>query len=160
MLRRRALLSCVVLVPLALTGCATLPGRDPPVVTVAGIEPMQGEGMEMRMLVKLRVQNPNDAPIDYNGASVQLEVFGKSFASGVSDAAGTVPRFGESVVSIPVTISMLAVARQAMSAMNSGTVPDKIPYELSGKLSGSLFSSVRFSSKGELELPKGAAKAM
>jgi hypothetical protein len=47
-----------------------------------------------------------------------------------------------------------------MSAMNSGTVPDKIPYELSGKLSGSLFSSVRFSSKGELELPKGAAKAM
>jgi LEA14-like dessication related protein len=160
MLRRRALLACVVLVPLALAGCATLPGRDPPVVTVAGIEPMQGEGMEMRMLVKLRVQNPNDAPIEFNGASVQLEVFGKSFANGVSDQAGTVPRFGESVVSIPVTISMLAIARQAMSAMNSGTVPDRVPYELSGKLSGNLFSSVRFSSKGELELPKGAAKAM
>jgi LEA14-like dessication related protein len=159
-LRRRALLACIALVPLALSGCATLPGRDPPQVTVAGIEPLQGEGMEMRMLVKLRVQNPNDSPIDYNGASVQLEVFGKSFASGVSDAAGTVPRFGESVVSIPVTISMLAIARQAMSAMNSGTVPDRIPYEMSGKLSGSMFSSVRFSSKGELELPKGAAATM
>lgn len=158
--RRRALLACVALAPLVLSGCATLAGRDPPQVTVAGIEPLQGEGMEVRMLVKLRVQNPNDSPIDYNGASVQLQVFGKSFASGVSDAAGTVPRFGESVVSIPVTISMLAIARQAMSAMNTGTVPDRIPYEMSGKLSGSMFSSVRFSSKGELELPKGTAATM
>jgi LEA14-like dessication related protein len=158
--RRRALLACVALVPLVLSGCATLPGRDPPQVTVAGLEPLQGEGMEMRLLVKLRVQNPNDSPIDYNGASVQLSVFGKSFASGVTDAAGTVPRFGESVVSIPVTISMFAVARQAMGAMGAGKVPEKVPYELSGKLSGSLFSSVRFTSKGELELPKGAAAGM
>jgi LEA14-like dessication related protein len=158
--RRRALLACVALAPLVLSGCATLPGRDPPQVTVAGIEPLEGEGMEMRMLVKLRVQNPNDAPITYDGASVQLAVFGKSFASGVSDAAGTVPRFGETVVSIPVTISMFAIARQAMSAMGTGTVPDRIPYEMSGKLSGSLFSGVRFKSKGELELPKGAAAAM
>lgn len=157
--RRRALLAAVALAPFLLSACATLPGRDPPVVTVAGLEPLPGEGMEMRMLVKLRVQNPNDAPIDYNGASVQLQVFGKSFASGVSDAAGTVPRFGESVVSIPVTISMFAIARQAMSAMGTGKVPDRVPYELSGKLSGSLFSSVRFSSKGELELPKSAGSA-
>ena len=157
---RRTLLAAVAFVPFFLTACATLPGRDPPQVTVAGIEPLQGEGMEMRMLVKLRVQNPNDAPIDFNGASVQLSVFGKSFASGVSDAAGTVPRFGESVVAIPVTISMFAIARQAMGAMGTGKMPEQIPYELSGKLSGSLFSTVRFTSKGELDLPKGAAKTM
>jgi LEA14-like dessication related protein len=158
-MNRRLLLPWILLAGLV-AGCATLPERDPPQITVAGVEPLQGEGLELRLLVKLRVQNPNDAPIDYNGASVQLQVFGKSFASGVSDAAGTVPRFGESVVSIPVTISMFAIARQAMSAMGTGKVPDRVPYELSGKLSGSLFSSVRFSSKGELELPKGAAGAM
>jgi LEA14-like dessication related protein len=155
MIPRRHALAFAAFAALALSGCATLRG-DPPQVTVAGIEPLQGEGMEMRMLVKLRVQNPNDAAIDYDGASVQLDVFGKSFASGVSDAAGTVPRFGESVVAIPVTVSMMAIARQALGMMNEAKMPEKVPYELSGKLSGSAFSSVRFRSKGELELPKGA----
>ena len=56
-------------------------GRDPLKVTVAdGIEPLQGQGMEMRMMVKLRVQNPNDAPVDYSGVAVDMEVQGKSFA--------------------------------------------------------------------------------
>ena len=34
------------------------PQRDPLQVTVAGIEPLESQGMEMRMLVKLRIQNP------------------------------------------------------------------------------------------------------
>ena len=62
---------------LLLAACASLRARrDPLQVTVAGIEPMQGQGMELRMLVKLRVQNPNDAPIDYDGVSLKLEVQG------------------------------------------------------------------------------------
>src|SRR5262245_59261874 len=81
--------------PLLIQGCATLQHRDPLQVTVAGIEPLQGQGMELRMLVKLRVQNPNDAPIEYNGAAVEMIVQGKTFATGVIDASGTVPRFGE-----------------------------------------------------------------
>ncbi|HKU70679.1 MAG TPA: Water stress and hypersensitive response domain-containing protein, partial [Burkholderiales bacterium] len=48
------------------TACASLPDRDPVQVQVAGIEPLPGEGMEMRMLVKLRVQNPNNDPVDYD----------------------------------------------------------------------------------------------
>src|SRR5262245_23995663 len=84
-----------------LCGCASMQARDPLQVTVAGIEPLQGQGLELRMNVKLRVQNPNDAPVEYNGVAVQMDVQGKTFASGVSDAAGTVPRFGEAVVSVP-----------------------------------------------------------
>jgi len=68
-------------------------GRDPPQVTVAGFEPLEGQGMELRLNVKLRVQNPNDSPIDYNGVSVQMNVQGKSLATGVSPASGSVPRF-------------------------------------------------------------------
>jgi hypothetical protein len=48
---------------LCIGGCTTLPGRDPLQVTVAGIEPLQGEGLELRMLTKLRVQNPNESPV-------------------------------------------------------------------------------------------------
>ena len=76
-------------------------------MTVAGIEPLQGEGIELRLLTKLRVQNPNDAPIDYRGVYVKIELQGKTFATGVTDATGTVPAFGESVIEVPVTASAM-----------------------------------------------------
>ena len=52
-------------VALILGSCAALTARDPLQVTVAGIESLPGEGMEARILVKLRVQNPNDVAIEY-----------------------------------------------------------------------------------------------
>jgi LEA14-like dessication related protein len=135
-----------------LAGCATLQGEDPLQVTVAGIEPLEGEGMELRLLVKLRVQNPNDAPIDYRGVALQMDVQGKTLASGVSDSTGTVPRFGESVITVPVTISAVRMVRHAIGlATERGT--RKITYEMKGKLSGSLFATKRFATRGEFELP-------
>lgn len=139
-----------------LGACATLQGRDPPQVTVAGIEPLQGQGMELRMRVKLRVQNPNDSPIDYNGVALEMEVQGKTFASGVSDASGTVPRFGESVIEVPVTVSAFRMVRQAMGMMQ-GDGSGRITYEMKGKLSGSTFSATRFTTRGDFELPGGTA---
>ncbi len=81
---------------LALSGCASMSHDDPPQVTVAGIEglPGEGEGMEVRMLVKLRVQNPNDAPIQYDGVYLKLDVLDKTFASGVSSEGGPARRQG------------------------------------------------------------------
>jgi hypothetical protein len=55
-----------LLLPLALVAvasCAGLPNRDPLVVTVAAIEPLPGEGMELNLAGRLRVQNPNDVPL-------------------------------------------------------------------------------------------------
>jgi LEA14-like dessication related protein len=139
---------------LGISGCATMP--DPLDVTVAGIEPLQGEGMEIRMLVKLRVQNPNDGEIAYTGASVKLEVLGKTFATGVSDTAGTIPRFGEAVVAVPVSVSVLRMVRQVMG-MVDGKPIDKVQYEMSGKLQTGSFSAVRFGTSGVLDLPKDAS---
>ena len=144
----------VLLAQFALSGCATMP--DPLDVTVAGIEPLQGEGMEVRMLVKLRVLNPNDREIVYRGASVKVEVLDKTFASGASDLGGTVPRFGETIVEVPVSISVLRMVRQVMG-MVDGKPIDKVPYEMSGKLQTGSLSAIRFSTSGELEIPKGAA---
>lgn len=162
MLTRRRILtvlaSATLLSPMLLGACASLQGRDPLQVTVAGIEPLQGQGLELRMMVKLRVQNPNDAPVDYNGVSVEMDVQGKSFASGVSDASGSVPRFGESVISVPVTISAFRMVRQAVGMMH-GDGASKIKYEMKGKLSGSAFSTTRFTTKGEFDLPAGAAQS-
>jgi LEA14-like dessication related protein len=129
-----------------------MPGRDPVQVTVADIESLPGEDLEMRMLIKLRVQNPNDAPLEYDGVYVRLEVLDKTFATGVSDERGSIPRFGESVVSVPVSVSMLRVAMQALR-MIDGKPVDKVNYKLEGKLDGPMFGSTRFQAKGEFALP-------
>jgi len=151
---RRVILLAAAL--LALGGCASLPGRDPVQVAVAGMESLPGEGMEIRLLVKLRVQNPNAAPIEYTGTYVKLDVLGKTFATGVSSESGTVPAFGEAVVAVPVTVSVLRMVRQ-VAGLIDGKPVEKITYELSGKLSDGLFVTERFSAEGEFELPKSEA---
>jgi LEA14-like dessication related protein len=136
------------------SGCASMGRRDPVEAYVVGVEPLQGAGLEFRMLVKLRVQNPNDMPIAYDGVSVSMNVQGKRFATGVSDAAGTISRFGEAVIDVPVSISAFRLVGRAMEVLGTqGT--DKIEYELRGKLAGPAFNSVRFNSKGEMKLPEG-----
>jgi LEA14-like dessication related protein len=134
-------------------GCASMPNKDPIQVTVAGMESLPGEGMEIRMLVKLRVQNPNQSQIDFTGAYVKLDVLGKTFATGVSSEGGTVPAFGETIVAVPVTVSVLRMVRQ-VAGMLDGKPVEKITYEMSGKLNGGLFNTERFVAKGEFELPR------
>jgi LEA14-like dessication related protein len=136
-------------------GCASLQSRDPLQVTVAGIEPLQGQGLELRLNVKLRVQNPNDTPVEYDGVAVAMDVQGKTFATGVADLAGSVPRYGESVITVPVTISAFRMARQVMGAMKGGGI-DRIDYEMKGKLGGG-FSPTRFATRGSFDFPQGAA---
>ncbi len=151
MTNRRLFVLCVAAV--ALAGCASMPHSDPLQVTVAGVEGLPGEGMEFRMLVKLRVQNPNETPIEFTGVYVQLDVLDKTFATGVSDESGTVPGFGETVIAVPVTVSALRMVRQVVGMLDGQPV-DQIRYEMSGKLNGGMFNTHRFESKGEFDLPK------
>jgi len=147
---------------LCLMSCATLQKREPLQVTVSGFEPLQeqapaqetapGMKLETRMIVNLRVQNPNDSPVDYNGVSVQMLVQGKSFATGVSDASGSVPRFGETVVTVPVTISAFNMIRQALGIMGGGGSARKLSYELKGKLNGKS-GATSFKTAGEFDMP-------
>jgi LEA14-like dessication related protein len=138
---------------LALTGCAGLPATDPLSVTLAGVESLPGEGLEVRMAVKLRIQNPNDAPVSYDGVALTLELRGMDFASGVSDAQGSVPRYGEAVLVVPVSASAYAMARQAYSfAMGDRS---KVSFVARGKLASGGLGGTRFDAKGEFDLPAG-----
>lgn len=150
----RALLAGLLLA--GLTACSSFAPRDPLHIDLVGLEPLPGEGLEVRFAVKLRMQNPNDRPIDYNGVALQLTVNDQPLASGVSDQSGQVPRFGEALISIPVSISAYSAMRQAWGA--AGYTPGAgLPYELSGKLGGSLFGSARFTDRGTLKWPETRA---
>lgn len=152
--RELALRGGLIVVMLALGACASLFGqRDPLRIDLVGLEPLAGQGMEARFTVKLRVQNPNEDAIDYNGIALDLSVNGQPLASGVSDVSGQVPRFGEKVITVPVTISAFSAIRQAWG-LSGGPPRQGMPYEINGKLAGGLFGTVRFNDKGVLNWPE------
>jgi LEA14-like dessication related protein len=153
----RALFGLAILTMALLSACATLPNRDPPTISVAGVEPLRGEGMELRFAIKLRVQNPNNTDLHYRGVALQLDVNGQRLATGVSNQGGTVKRFGESVFTVPVTVSMADVGRQIGSLLD-GKSRDGLNYVVSGKLDGGVFGTVRFSDRGTMGADRGARK--
>lgn len=154
--RRRWIAVTATALTAAAAGCAGWPVGEPPRVLVAGLEPLPGEGMEVRMAVKLRVQNPNPTPIDFQGLSLALDLRGQSFASGVSPQAGSVPGFGEVLLTVPVTVSALAVVNQLITL---ATRDDRrLDYALRGRL-GAATGGLRFESRGEFELQRGFALA-
>jgi LEA14-like dessication related protein len=137
---------------LSLSACALFPHRDPLNINVVGIEPLQSQDMEVRFAVKIRVQNPNETPIDYNGVALDLEVNGQPLASGVSDQSGSIARFSETVLTVPVSVSAFSVIRQTLGLTQTQTL-NNLPYVLRGKLAGGLFGTMRFVDTGKLSLP-------
>ncbi|MHA6495329.1 LEA/WHy family protein [Pseudomonas borbori] len=140
----------VSLLLLGLSACSSFGPRDPLHIDLVGLEPLPGEGLEMRFAVKLRIQNPNDDAISYNGVALQLAINDQPLANGVSAQRGQVPRFGEALISVPVTISAYSVMRQAWGVAGYQE-KDGLQYHLRGKLAGGLFGSARFSDSGTLQ---------
>lgn len=136
---------------MALTGCASFSNSDPLRIDVAGIQPLPSEGLELRLAVHIRIQNPNDVDVEYTGAALDLDLNGRRLASGVSDTVGRVPRYGETTVTVPVTVSAFNVARQLMAFINQPE-PSDISYRVSGKLEGGLLGTRRFSGAGAFQL--------
>ncbi|WP_236236969.1 LEA type 2 family protein [Pseudomonas faucium] len=155
-LHRYTRLLLVLLMAGGLNACALFQARDPINITVIGFQPLAGQELEMRMAVKMRVQNPNEQAIDYNGIALNLEVNGQPLAAGVSDQQGHIGRYGEQVVVVPISITAFSFLRQAYGLGQLDTLQG-MPYVLRGKLAGGLFGTVRFTEQGKLDLPKGAS---
>ncbi len=149
---RRLLLTAMP--ALLLSGCALAPLADPPRVELVGLEGLSGEGLELRFLLRLRVQNPAAVDLAYDGVVVDLDLRGRRFASGVAPVRGTVPRYGEAVIEVPVTVSAIAMARQLidLTRADPGARRERITYALSGRLGGGLLGGARFSRSGEIDL--------
>ncbi|ALI03954.1 hypothetical protein C1Y08_00335 [Pseudomonas sp. FW306-02-F02-AA] len=153
---RRFLALSLSLLLLSLSACALFPNRDPLNINVVGIEPLQNQDLEVRFAVKLRLQNPNETPINYNGVALSLEVNGQPLATGVSDQTGSIPRYSEAIISVPVSISAFSVLRQTLGLSQTQSL-NNLPYVLRGKLSGGVSGTIRFVDKGTLNLPGSTA---
>lgn len=142
---------------LTLSACSSLMPSEPLQIRLAGIEPLPSQGMELRFALQLRVQNPNEQAIDFNGIALNLEVNDQPLASGVSDQSGQVPRFGEVLISVPVSISAFSIMRQAWAAEGYKSAAG-LPYNLHGKLAGGLLGGARFNDSGTLNWPASGTR--
>jgi LEA14-like dessication related protein len=70
---------------------------------------------EQRMRVDLRIQNPNDFDLEVTGLDFTLHLNEQRLARGLTNKASTIPRLGDSVLSVETTTSTLDVLRQLLN---------------------------------------------
>jgi LEA14-like dessication related protein len=95
------------------SGCASLIGSlEPPEVYVTSLAPLDASLFEQRLRIDLRIRNPNNAPLEISGIEFELDVNGAPLARGLSNEEITVPRLGESVISVVASTTLTDLARQ------------------------------------------------
>ena len=119
--------------------------------------PIEVGFLEQRYAMKVRVLNPNDAEIVFDGVVFDLEINGKPFAKGVSSQSSVIPRFGEAVIDVQVVSGIQNILRQINELAKGNRTA--LTYRITGRLhSGGLFGFVNFDSSGEITLPTGNGK--
>lgn len=137
-----------------LAGCATMGTKlETPRLSLVGVELQDASFFEQRLLVRLRVQNPNDMVLPVRGLSVDFELDGEHFAEGVSARAFDVPALGEAEFDMIVTANA-ATALLRIFSKERDRRPEELEYRITGKLSTSLglLRSVPFDERGTVPL--------
>ena len=112
-------------------GCAGL-GKtlDPPRITLSNVQFQESKALETVLQIDLRVFNTNDVPIRVKGLDCDLELNGRSFATGVSSVDKEIPAFG--TMTIPVTLysSVVDLFRGIVGLQKK----EKLKFGVSGRL--------------------------
>jgi len=145
---------------LLLPGCAKMYGlKEDPKISVADIRIQEVKAMEGIFLIKLRVLNPNEVPLELHGINCDLEINQRHFASGIGDSNQSVPAFGTAVVPVEVYASVLDMIASVADLLHTvGKTPSKdkpVPYTLQGTVRIGIHGfkkEVPFKSSGELSL--------
>lgn len=154
--RRLAGLAVAMLGLTALGGCAGLQlGMKKPEVTVANIRLLDGNLLEQRFLLTLRVMNPNTSEIAIEGLTFKVDLNGQPFAKGVGNQPVVIPRLGEAMVEVTATTGLGGLLRQLKALKGR----EKVEYRISGRLVTGNFGGIDFDQTGEVELPKGLGEA-
>lgn len=149
----------LLLLMLVIAGCATLSGLETPRVNISNITPQDMTLFEQKFLVQLRIQNPNDVPLEVKGMTFSLDLNGKSFATGLSNQQVTIPRFGSEVVEVEVFSGLTGILKQFQTFAAGG--PPRFTYRLRGKayLDKPASLTLPFDEQGEIELPQPSGPA-
>jgi LEA14-like dessication related protein len=140
----------LVLLAIAVSGCALVPKLQTPKFSIVDIEVHQANFLEQQLRVRVRVENPNDRSLPVQGISYTVYVGGQQFATGASDAGFLVPALGTAEFNMDVTANVAG----ALLAILGKPRGQAIEYRMKGKveLSGGWLRSVPFEESGTFTL--------
>ena len=131
--------SALVAMALLVTACTTPGPRDYPLaVQLADLRFAEAGLLEQSIGLDLRFTNPNPEPIRAEGLRFVMEVDGRRFGTGVSDAVFEIPRLGEAVVPVTIRVQTGELINRLM-ALRAG--------ELDYRITGDLFEATGLASR-------------
>jgi hypothetical protein len=140
-------------------GCALLPwSASAPTVHLLSLQRVEGEPLERRFELRLRIQNPNPKPIDFKGLALTLDLNNRLVGTGVTDTEGAVPALGDTLLNLAVTVSAAPETLQMLGLTDKLPRGD-LPYTLKGRFTGGtlarlLGTEATFESSGSVRLPR------
>lgn len=135
-----------------LVGCADLSLKKPE-IQVASIEAGNATLLEQDFNVVLRVQNPNNQPLQTQGLYFELSTNGQKLATGISNQPVSIPAMGEGKLPVTLHISTIEMLKQASRVLDSGE--PKLRYHIKGYLDGlNGWGRIPFSRDGDWTLPR------
>ena len=145
---------------LFLNGCAAMSGlKEDPKISVADIQIQDIKALEGVFLIKLRVINPNDVPLDLHAVNCDLEIDGRHFASGIADSKLSVPARDTQLIPVTVYASVLDMVASVVGLIHTADTTTSKGKQLAYTLRGTVGVSTRgfqkevpFKSTGELSL--------
>jgi len=143
------MLLCVI----SLEACAAFSMQEPLSVTIADLKPIEVGILEQRYALKVRLLNPNDAEIIFDGVVFDLAINDVAFAKGVSNQRSVIPRFGEAVIDVHAVSGLQNILMQINELLKGERTT--LTYRIKGRLHTGGFGYTRFDSSGEIAIPAG-----
>lgn len=142
----------VLLAAALMTGCNGITPLKKPEVQIASIQAGRTTLLEQDLIVTLRVQNPNDRPLEAKGIYFDLNSKGKKIASGLSNQPISIPAMGEGQIPLTVHASLMDGLALASAALQ-GDQP-ALEYQITGYIDGlNGWGRIPFKRSGEWKLP-------
>ena len=132
-------------------GCAVLPKFESPKLSVVSLKMQGGDFFSQKVLVRMRVFNPNDRELPIKGITYKLEVNDAELGNGSTSAPFTVPAMGEAEFDMQITANLAGALAKLLSRKNSSEALD---YRLVGdvSLSSGFLRRIPFDERGSVKL--------
>jgi LEA14-like dessication related protein len=147
---RRLVLAAVT--ALALSGCASTFQLEAPKLSVVSVKMQTADIFSQRILVRMRVLNPNTRALPIKGITYRIEVNDAELAEGVSNTPFEVPAMGEAEFDVQLTANLASALAQFLS--RRGSQPETLDYRLVGSvaLSSGFLRRIPFDERGSVKL--------
>jgi LEA14-like dessication related protein len=144
---------CLIALVLLLFGCAALyQSMERPRINIANVMPRDIKLFEQVFDLELRIQNPNDTPLEVNGLAFELELNDKRFATGVSNQSLVIDRLSSNVIHVEAITTLVGFLWQV--AEYQQTKSPRLSYRITGSVySGSAGTKLHFDDSGEINIP-------